>query len=412
MSCNSSFALLAVFLLTTPIHAENWPEFRGPTAQGLVRDGRLPTLWGPDKNVTWKQAVPAGWSTPAIWNGNIYLTGAVKAEGGWSLRALCLDSATGQVRWDREVLRQAPQAPAIHGKNSHASPSPVVDGKHVFVHFGHQGTACLDLDGNVVWRQTALRYAPVHGNGGSPIRVDDLLVFSIDGSDKQALVALDAATGQVRWQTDRRSQAVKRFSFATPLLIDVNGTRQIISQASDLVTASDPKTGKEIWRVHYAGYSVVPRPVYGEGLVFVCGGYDSPSLLAIRPDGQGDVTETHVVWKTRRNVPLTPSPLLDKSELYVVSDNGIASCYDARTGKVHWEERLGGKHSASPILANGLVYTQSEEGVSTVFKAGSKFERIARNDLKERSLASFAASGGALFARTENHLYRIENRAP
>src|SRR5262249_38284452 len=163
----------------------------------------------------------------------------------------------------------------IHGKNSHASPTPLTDGQRLYVHFGHQGTACLDLDGKVLWRNTDLRYRPVHGNGGTPILVDEALVFSCDGGDVQFVVALDQATGKVRWKIDRKTGAFKKFSFGTPLLITVDGKPQIVSPGSGVVCAYDPKTGREIWRVRYDnGYSVVPRPVYGHGLVFVATGYD------------------------------------------------------------------------------------------------------------------------------------------
>jgi outer membrane protein assembly factor BamB len=345
--------------------------------------------------------------------GRVYLTTAVPVEQGpgeLSLRALCLDAGAGKVLWDREVFREPATAPRVHAKNSHASPTPLVHDGKLYVHFGHQGTACLDLDGKVVWKNDSLTYNPVHGNGGTPIVVDDLLVFGCDGGDKAFLVALDRGTGKVRWQTDRKSEASRKFSFSTALLITVKDRRQIISPFSDAVCAYDPATGKEIWRVRYDGYSVIPRPVFGQGLVFICTGYNSPSLLAIRPDGSGDVTETHVAWKARRGAPHTPSLLLLGEELYMVSDSGTASCLDAKTGKVYWQERLGGNYSASPLAADGKVYFQSEDGVGTVIEAGREFKKLARNALKERSLASYAASGGALFLRTEKNLYRFEAR--
>jgi outer membrane protein assembly factor BamB len=409
-------AIVVILLSVAAARADNWPEFRGPTGQGHAK-GALPTAWGPEKNVAWKQDVPGnGWSSPVVYEGRVYLTAAVPVEKSatkdLSLRALCFEAKTGKVVWDVEAIRQnGSQVPKIQSKNSNASPTPIVDGKHLFVHFGHLGTACLDLDGKVVWRQTALRYAPTHGNGGSPILADDRLIFSIDGEDKQCVVALDAADGKVKWQTDRVSRAYKKFSFHTPLLIDVQGQRQVISAGSDVVAAYDPKTGAEIWRVRYEGYSVIPRPVYGHGLVYVGTGYDRPTLIAIRPDGKGDVTETHVAWRMTRNAPHTPSPLLVGDELYVVSDrNGIASCLDAKTGNVHWAERLGGDFSASPLWADGKIYFQNEAGVGFVVKAGTKYELLAKNDMKERTLASYAAADGALFLRTEKHLYRIGER--
>jgi outer membrane protein assembly factor BamB len=286
-----------------------------------------------------------------------------------------------------------------------------VDGRHLYVHFGHQGTACLDLDGKVRWRNTELKYPPVHGNGGSPILAGELLVFSCDGGSDPFVAALERGTGKVRWKVPRGIDAFKSFSFSTPLLIEVNGAKQIVSPGSDAVMAYEPATGKEIWRVGYpGGYSVIPRPVHGHGLVFVCTGYESPRLLAIRPDGRGDVTATHVAWRARQGVPHTPSLLLDGDELYMVSDAGFASCLDARTGREHWRKRLPGAYSASPLLAGGRVYFQNEAGTGVVVRAGKEYKELARNALDERTLASYAAADGALFIRTDRHLYRIEGR--
>jgi outer membrane protein assembly factor BamB len=411
----SFVVVVAILLSGAGVRADHWPEFRGPTGQGHAQ-GQLPTEWRPDRNVAWKQDIPGhGWSSPVVWKDRVYLTTAVpikdRATNGLSLRALCLDAKTGKVLWDAEAIRQpGGKVPRVHGKNSNASPTPLVDGKRLYVHFGHLGTACLDLDGKVVWRNTSLSYSPVHGNGGSPILVDDLLVFSIDGADKQCLVALERATGKVKWKTDRQSEAAKKFSFSTPLLIEVKGQRQIISPASDMVAAYDPKTGEEIWRIRYRGYSVIPRPVYGHGLLFLSTSYDAPTLLAVRADGKGDVTDSHVAWKMRRGAPHTPSPLLNGNELYVVSDSGIASCLDAKTGKVHWSQRLGGAFSASPLLADGKVYFQNEEGTAFVVKADTRYTLLAKNPMGERTLASYAVADGVIFLRTAEHLYRIEKR--
>jgi outer membrane protein assembly factor BamB len=392
------------------VGADAWPELRGPTGQGHSTATDLPREWGPDQNVAWRQTIPGrGWSSPVVADGRVYLTTAVPGDGGrQSLRALALDAATGKVLWDREVFAQGESAPPIHAKNSHASPTPLIYDGRLYVHFGHQGTACLDRDGQVLWRNRDHRYAPVHGNGGSPILVDDLLIFSCDGDDRRFVAALDRDTGRQRWKADRPGNPVKGFSFHTPLLITVQGQKQVVSAGSDAVCAYDPATGKEVWKVRYSGYSVIPRPVFGHGLVYVCTGYDAPSLLAVRPDGAGDVTATHVAWRVRKGVPHTPSPLLVGDELYLVSDAGTATCLDARTGREHWQRRLGAAFSASPLDAGGRIYFQSEEGVGVVLKAGRRFEQLARNDLGERALASYAAIGGALFIRTEKHLYRIQ----
>lgn len=407
---------LATVLALAATAAADWPEFRGPTGQGHVTTRKLPLTWGPDKNVAWKREVPGGgWSSPAVVGGRVFLTTAAPIDGSTSsdldLAALCLDAASGKTLWQTPVFRQNGRtAPRIQRKNSHASPTPLVRGDRLFVHFGHMGTACLDLDGKIVWKNNTITYAPVHGNGGTPALVGDSLIFSCDGSDKRFVVALDKDSGKVIWKKDRPGRPAKGFSFSTPLAIEVNGRTQVVSPGSDVVTAHDPKTGEEIWRVRYSGYSVIPRPVCGHGMVFLSTSYDQPVALAIKVDGTGDVTDTHVVWRLERHAPHTPSMLLVGDELYAVSDKGIASCLDAKTGKVHWQQRVGLNYSASPVYADGKIYFQSEEGLGTVVRASTTFQVLARNDLKERTLASYAAADGALFVRTAEHLYRFEER--
>lgn len=409
--------LLVGFLAGFPLRAENWTEFRGPTRQGHSAEKNLPVHWTTTDNVAWKVEVPGnGWSSPVVYDGRVYLTTAVPRSPvnplAQSLRALCLDAASGRVIWNVEVFRQqAGPKSRIHQKNSHASATPITDGEHLFVHFGTHGTACLTLDGKTVWKTRKLVYAPNHGNGGSPVLVDDLLVVSCDGSDVQYVAALEKSSGNIRWKK-RRPPVLnpRKFSFSTPLVIEVEGQKQLVSVGTDLAIAYEPKTGDEIWRVTFDGYSVVPRPVFGHGLVYVCTGWSPPKLLAIRPDGRGDVTQTHVKWSTNRAVPNTPSPLLVGDELYLISDGGIASCLDAKTGRVHWQERVGVAFSASPLFADGKIYFQSERGESTVIRAGKEYAELARSRFPgERTLSSYAVSDSALFIRTDRSLYRIED---
>jgi outer membrane protein assembly factor BamB len=373
--------------------------------------------WGPDKNIVWKQQIPGhGWSSPVIADGKIYLTTSEvsgdKGDESLSLRALRVDAAKGAIDWNVEVFRQRRKdSHRIHDKNSHASPTAIVDGDRILVHFGHQGTAALDKAGKIIWKNEALKYSPVHGNGGTPALVGPALVYSADGGNTQSVIALDRATGDLIWKTERETKAPKKFAFSTPLVISVDGKEQIVSPGAGFVAAYEPEKGTEIWRAHYGnGYSVVPRPVFGHGMVFLSSGFDSPALYAIRVDGQGDVTKSHVVWTLKKGAPHTPSPLLVGEELYTISDNGLASCIDAKTGKIHWQERIGGGHSASPIFADGKIYFLSEDGVGTVVKAAKEFEVLFRNELGEKTLASYAAANGELFIRTERHLYRIQNR--
>lgn len=409
---------LVSFLALIPaltLSAADWQQFRGPTADGHADAAKLPTEWDATKNITWRRELPGnGWSSPVVAAGKIYLTTAVPGatRGDYSLRALCLDARTGAIVWDQEVFKEhGKKAPSIHSKNSHASPTPVVDGEHLFVHFGHIGTACLNVtDGKVIWTQQTLGYHPVHGAGGSPILVGDRLIFSIDGTDKQAVIGLDRKTGQVAWQAPRNVTAAKPFSFCTPLLITVNGQEQVISPGSNVVTALDPKSGKEIWRVKFDGYSVVPKPVFGNGLVYFSTGYDSPVLYAIKPDGKGDVTTTHVAWMTKKGVPRNASPLLVGDSLYLASDDGLLTCLDAKTGKQTWSERAGKAFTASPLYASGLIYLLDEDGLASVVKPGESFDAIAKNRMGERALASPSVDGDALLLRTEKALYRIEKK--
>jgi outer membrane protein assembly factor BamB len=407
---------LGFFLALAPalaLRAADWFQFRGPDGQGHT-DAKLATEWGPNKNVTWRKELPGlGWSSPAVMGGKIYLTTAVPQGGGFSLRALCLDSKTGAVEWDREVFEEGPDAPNPHSKNSHASPTPVVEDGNVYVHFGHMGTACLKAkDGSKVWAQQELSYTPVHGNGGSPVSAGKHLIFSIDGTDKQMVVALDKTNGTLAWKTPRKNKtAAKLFSFSTPLLVTVADQEQLISAGSGVVMALDPKTGSEFWRVTYgSGYSVVPRPVFANGLVYVCTGYESPTLIAIKPDGTGDVTKTHVAFTLKKNVPLNPSPLVVGDALYLISDGGLLSCLDAKTGKERWNERVGKAYSSSPLYAGGLIYLLDESGTATVFKPGPSYDPVATNKLNERAQASYGVDGEALLLRTEKALYRIEKK--
>ena len=404
--------------LVPALDAADWYQFRGPTGDGHA-DAKLATEWDAKKNVTWRKELPGvGWSSPAVAGGKVYLTTAVPEGDGkqpdYSLRAICLDVKTGAPAWDVEVFKEdGKTAPKPHAKNSHASPTAVIEDGKVYVHFGHLGTACLSAaDGAKVWANRDLGYKPVHGNGGSPVVVGNHLVFSIDGTDKQAVVALDKATGKVAWQTPRENKTgANPFSFSTPLLIAVKGQEQLVSAGSGVVMALEPKTGKEFWRVTYGGgYSLVPKPVFANGLVYVCTGYNTANLLAIRPDGAGDVTKTHVAFTVKKDVPHNPSPLVIGGDLYMISDAGILSCLDAKTGAPRWTERVEKAYSSSPLYANGLVYLLDEAGTTTVFRPGDSYDEVAKNKLGEKAQASCAVDGDALLLRTEKALYRIEKK--
>lgn len=408
--------LLSLVCFPGLLTAENWPEFRGPTAQGHSSATGLPIRWSATQNVVWKSALPGvGWSSPVVVDGVIYLTTAVaegedSVEANRSLRAIALSGETGSILWDVEVFQQkAENAPRIHKKNSHASPTPVWEEGRLYVHFGHQGTACLNAgNGEILWSTRQHSYAPVHGNGSSPVVVDGLLVFSADGGKSPQVIALDKLTGKTRWKFARESDAKRKFSFCTPLLIEVEGEPQIISPGSGMVAGLNPSTGAEIWRLNYdQGYSVVPRPVLAHGLIFVGTGYDKPRGLAIRIGGKGDITDSHLAWEQTKYVPHNPSMIAVGDELYMVADNGILSCMDAKTGEVHYQERCTGPISASILYGDGHLYLLDERGSCSVVKPGKSFTVVTKNALGERALASPAVIGSDLLLRTEEHLYRV-----
>jgi outer membrane protein assembly factor BamB len=407
--------LLLLVAAATPLGAEDWPQFRGPTGQGHATERGLPLEWSEQRNIVWKTPVPGlGWSSPVVAGGKVWLTTVVESKdrrgrtSAASLRALAFEADSGREIVNVELFRITDPG-AINPKNSRASPTPIVDGDKVFVHFGADGTAALSTTGQILWT-TKLPYESQHGNGGSPALYRDLLIVNCDGNGGDAyVVALDIATGKPRWKTQRRRPADQAYS--TPLVITVGDRDQVISVGAYRAAAYDPHTGQEIWRVSYGdGFSNVPRPVFGRGLVYIATGFQTPSLIAVRPDGKGDVTRSNIAWTITRGAPYTPSPLLVDDDLYFVSDTGVLSLADATSGQVRWQQRLGGNYAASPVFADGRIYFQSEEGQTTVIAPGKEFKKLAVSQLDGYTLASMAVSGGSFFIRSQSHLYRIAEK--
>ncbi len=400
----------------------DWPEFRGPSQNGMVANPGLPIAWsaepGQEKNIVWFAPVRGlGWSSPVIVGDRIFLTSACdddsagnNSDNSKSLALICIDGKSGKTQFEKTIFEQDAKAPSIHNKNSHASPTPVVQGNRLFLHFGHQGTACTDLDGAVIWKNRDHVYSPVHGNGGSPILAEELVVFTCDGADASYTVALDQKTGREVWRTPRGIQCERPFSFATPQLIEANGKSQIISPGSDIVQSLDPDTGNVLWSVRYEGFSLIPRPLFHQGLVYLSTGYMAPKLLAIDPTGTGDVTDSHVRWTLSGGIPNTPSFAPVGDQLVMVSDGGIATGVRATDGKKLWQKRIGGNYSASPTINGNLVFLQSENGEAIVLKIDEQPEELSRNQLPGRVFASYATIDNDWVIRTEGGLYRIGSR--
>ena len=327
----SFFPFRFSFRRSSPARRAEWPQFRGPDGQGHSSEQGLPLEWSETRNIAWKAPLRGrGWSSPVISNGRVWLTTSVAEAGSASLRALAFDVATGRELLNVEVFRLS-NANLKNPKNSHASPTPIVEGDRVYVHFGGEGTAALDAaSGAIVWAKK-FPYASQHGSGGSPVLHGDLLIFSGDGHYEAWVIALDKRTGSVKWKTERRKPFDQ--AYTTPLVISVNGRDQVVSVGAYRAAAYDAATGREIWWVRYEeGFSNVPRPVFAHGLVYITTGFFQPAVLAVRPDGTGDVTATHIAWSMTRGAPFTPSPIAVGDELYVISDLGVLSCVDAKTG--------------------------------------------------------------------------------
>ena len=400
------FALTAV----TSVRADFWPEFRGETGQGLAEEAQVPLRWSTSQNIRWKVPVNGkAWSSPVVADGMLFVSTAVLERKDLSLQAHAYSLVDGSLLWETEIFQKKEEY--MHKKNSHASPTPLYEDGVLYCHFGHHGTAALDSrSGKILWTQNELVYEPVHGTGGSPALWEDRLLFSCDGGEAPFVAALAKKTGQILWKTGRDVEVQRPFSFSTPLLIEVEGEPQAIIPGSGAVISYHPTTGEEIWRCHYGeGFSVVPRPLYHEGKVFVCSGFMVASLYAIRVDGEGDVTDTHIEWVAERQVPKESSPILVDGLLYFNDDKGILTCLDPATGDEHYRERLDGRggYSASPVYAAGHLFFHNGDGVTTVVKPGTSFEQVAENEIDEYGLSSFAVVSDGFIVRTEEHLLRI-----
>ena len=401
--------------------AAQWPQFRGPEGNGSVPAAPIPLKWGEGQNVRWKTAVHGrAWSSPVILENRLWVTTAT--QDGHDLFVVAVDPANGRILRDIKLFHvDKPQE--IHAFNSYASPTPIAEPGRVYVTFGSAGTAAIDAtSGRVLWTRRDIECNHYRGAGSSPIVFGKLLIMHFDGSDHQFVMALDKDTGKTVWRTERsvdfkdlgpdgRPQAEGDFrkAFTTPLIVTVNGKAVLVSVGSKAAYGYDPFTGRELWRVEEpASFSSSATPVAGHGLVFYTAGWHNGHLLAVRPDGTGNATSTHIAWRATRSAPKKPSLAIAGDLLYMINDSGLLTCLEARTGTVVWTSRLNGNYSASPLTAGNRIYFFSEEGKTTVIEAGREYKVLAENFLDGAFMASAAVAGNALFLRAGGHLYRIE----
>ena len=419
--------------LFSSAHAADWPEFRGPhgdghaSAPGNASPIGLPLEWSESKNVRWKTEIPhRGWSTPVVMDGKVWLTTAT--EDGHDYYALCVDAATGKILHNVPLFHLDSPEPLGNNVNCYAAPSPAIEPGRVYAHFGSAGTACLDTStGEVLWKRDDLPCRHYRGASSSVVLFENLAILTLDGADYQYVVALDKETGKTIWKTDRdvewndqnitgeyakyadmAKEGDFRKAHSTPLVVTANGQPLMLSGGAKATFGYDPRTGRELWRVHYDDWSVAPRPLYRDGVAYIVTGLMHPELWAVKTSGSGDVTDTEVLWRLKTSVAKTASPVLVDGLIYMVSDDGVASCVEAASGDVVWKKRIGGRYASSPIVADGRVYFCNQDGVTTVIEPGREYKLLATNQLDDGFMASPAVAGNALYLRTKSHLYRIE----
>lgn len=382
--------------------AENWPNWRGPRLDGTSRETGVPVEWSSSQHVRWRTEIPGtGHASPIVWGDRVFVVSCLPEQESRVL--VCLDAATGSVRWRTEVLKSMLEA--RHPLNSHASSTPATDGERVYTAFLDRKevvVAAHDLEGHRVWEKRPGVFSSRHGFSSSPVLYEDKVIVNCDHDGDGYMVALARKDGRELWRIDRPN---KTRSYCAPLIRTLHGREQMVLTGTKCVTSYDPRDGRLLWLIDGPTEQFVASPVFNEktGWVYITGGFPDHHILAIQPDGSGNVSKTHIRWRTNKGVAYVPSPICEGDWFLVVSDSGVGFCFDARTGQIAWQERMGETH-ASLVSANGLVYFINDTGVVRVVRPGATYELVAQNEVGEKVFASPAISAGRLFVRGEKHL--------
>ncbi len=420
------FLLLAA---TAPLFAENWPQWRGPRLDGASQDSGFPI--SADGSITWKAELPgSGHASPIVWNDRLFTVAALPENEERVL--LCLDRATGKLLWQSTVLKAPPEG--IHKLNSLASSTPATDGEHIFTAFldntetaatraansgrvigkGEvpKGTVVIsahDFTGKQVWQVRPGLFSSKHGFCSSPVVFEDRVIVNCDHDGDGYIVALSKTDGRELWRIQRPNNTR---SYCVPLIREIGGRTQMVLSGTLCVTSYDPRTGKLLWIIDGPTEQFVASLVFSEqtGLLYMTGGFPEHHLLAIKPDGSGNVTDTHIAWRTNKGVAYVPSPIVEGAHFLIVSDSGIAHCFDAKSGDILWEERLR-EHHASLTSAEGRVYFVNDFGLLRTIQPGSSYKLLAESELKEKVFASPALSEGQIFIRTDQSLICLGKRS-
>jgi outer membrane protein assembly factor BamB len=384
--------------------AADWPGWRGPRGDGRADGGGYPVTWSPAENVRWKTTIPGtGHSSPIVSNGRVFVTACREAE---QTRVLyCLDRASGNILWERTVL--AAPLEKKHKLNSFASSTPAADGERVYVTFFDDPRLriyCYDFAGNKLWDESPGEFHSQHGFCSPPLLYKNLVIVNGDQDALAYIVAHDKRTGREVWRADR---ANRTRSYCPPVVYDLAGRKQLVLTGSKCVASYDPDTGQLLWVIDGPTEQFVSSMVVSGDVLFLTAGFPEHWVMAIDPSGRGNVTKSHVLWAKKKEGGYVPSPVADDGYFFLVTDEGLGSCWDAKTGTKCWAERLGKHHSASAVAAEGRVYFTDDDGVTFVVRAGSEFELLARNSIGERSFASPAFSDGDVFLRGEKSLFCI-----